>query len=283
MSRGDLGYLKRALVVAVASGKGGVQKSTTTANVALALGASGVRTGVIDADYRNPNLTRLFGLHGQKVKHEPDARHQKFLPFEVLEGVWVFSIGSVYPADTPLLFEGRRVRTEIRQSLVAVRWPPLDVLLFDLPAGGARELLFLKELFGRAFHGLLVSSSDYKSMDDVRRLARLCQHVGVPVLGVIETFGPQISACHASSVVCSTCKKEQSLFPHGRVEGMAQELQIPFLGSVPSDPRVAWASDDEPPRFLYETCTAFQQAAKAVLDARPLLTKVRAAFSKGAT
>ena len=218
-------------VIAVASGKGGVGKSTTAANLAVALAAKGLKTGLMDADIYGPSLPTLFGLEGNA-----QAREGKLQPFEA-HGVRAMSIGLLVNASQALAWRGPMVMGAVRQLMSDVDWGALDVLLIDTPPGTGDAHLSLiqsKRLTG----AVIVSTPQEMALADVRRGVQLFRTTETPIIGVIENMAWLEDAATGA---------RQYLFGEGGAQRAAAELDAPFLGTVPLYPELRAASDEGRP------------------------------------
>jgi ATP-binding protein involved in chromosome partitioning len=215
-------------IVAVASGKGGVGKSTTTVNLALALRAQGFAVGVLDADIYGPSMPKLFALRGRPRI----VSGRTLAPMEAY-GCKVMSIGFVVDADKAMVWRGPMVASAITQMLRDVAWGELDVLLVDMPPGtGDAQLTMAQQtpLSG----AVIVSTPQDLALIDARRGVAMFQDVGVPILGIVENM---------SYFVCDECGKRHFIFAHGGARAEAQRLGVPFLGEVPLDLEIRERSD----------------------------------------
>ena len=223
-----LGQVK--CVIAVASGKGGVGKSTIAANLAIALAALGFRTGLMDADIYGPSLPTLFGMNGKAT-----TRDGKILPVTA-HGVRAMSIGLLVDEDQALAWRGPMVMGAIRQLIADVDWGPLDVLLIDTPPGTGDAHLSLiqsKQLSG----AIIVSTPQEMALADVRRGVSLFRKTDTPILGVIENM----------AWLENERGERQFLFGEGGAKRAAQELGAPFLGAIALFPELRQASDEGRP------------------------------------
>lgn len=215
-------------IIAVASGKGGVGKSTTACNLALGLAAMGLKVGVLDADIYGPSMPKLFALKGQpKI-----AEGRTLIPLEAY-GCKVMSIGFVVDADNAMIWRGPMVASAITQMLRDVAWGALDVLVVDMPPGTGDAQLTLAQqtpLSG----AVIVSTPQDLSLIDARRGIAMFRNVGVPILGLVENM---------SYFVCDDCGKRHHIFAHGGAREEARKLDVPFLGEVPLDPAIRERSD----------------------------------------
>jgi ATP-binding protein involved in chromosome partitioning len=217
-----------AHVVAVASGKGGVGKSTTAVNLALALRALGLRVGILDADIYGPSLPTLLGLHG-KPRTGAD---RKLLPMEAY-GLKAMSMGLLVDEETAMVWRGPMVVSAITQMLSDVDWGTLDLLLVDMPPGTGDAQLALAQ--GTRLAGaVIVSTPQDLSLIDARRGIAMFRKVDVPVLGIVENM---------ALFVCPTCGAEHAIFGQGGARDEAARLGVPFLGAVPLTMELRAASD----------------------------------------
>jgi len=215
-------------VIAVASGKGGVGKSTTACNLALGLRARGLRVGLLDADIYGPSAPTLFGLHGR-----PRVREGRIL--EPLDGfgVKVMSIGFVVDPETALVWRGPMVKSAVAQMLGEVAWGDLDVLVVDLPPGTGDAQLAIAQAVPLS-GAVIVSTPQDLALIDARRAIAMFARLGVPILGLVENM---------SHFVCGTCGTRHAVFGEGGAQAEALRLGLPFLGAVPLVLALREASD----------------------------------------
>jgi ATP-binding protein involved in chromosome partitioning len=222
------GIAEVAHIVAVASGKGGVGKSTTACNLALGLRALGLKVGVLDADIYGPSMPKLFALKGS-----PEIVTGRTLkPLEAY-GCKVMSMGFVVDADKAMIWRGPMVASAITQMMRDVAWGPLDVLVVDMPPGTGDAQLTLAQqtpLSG----AVIVSTPQDLALIDARRGVAMFQDVKVPILGIIENM---------SYFVCDGCGKRHDIFAHGGARAEAAKLGVPFLGEIPLDMEIRERSD----------------------------------------
>jgi len=219
--------------IAVASGKGGVGKSTVAANLALALSKTGARVGLLDCDIYGPSIPLMFGLKGRMPEVSED---QKILPLEA-HGISIMSIGLLTTEDTPVIWRGPMVHNMIQQFLTQIKWSSLDYLILDLPPGTGDVQLTLTQsaLLSGA---VIVTTPQQVSLIDAEKGLKMFEKVNVPVLGLIENM---------SYFACPDCGKVAEIFKRGGGKELAHELEVPFLGELPIDPDVVRSGDEGAP------------------------------------
>ncbi|MFP7674891.1 P-loop NTPase [Marivita sp. S0852] len=220
-------------MIAISSGKGGVGKSTVTANIAVALADAGLSVGVVDADIYGPSIPRMLGIAADKPAMSPD---KKVIP-AVAHGVKVISMAMLTDDDAPAILRGPMVTKYLQMFVRQVEWGALDVLLLDLPPGTGDIQLTLAQAFPLS-GAVVVSTPQDVSLKIARRGLRMMEQVNVPILGVIENM---------SGFTCPSCGTVTHIFHQGGGEAIAQELKVDFLGKVPLDPNVVDCGDEGQP------------------------------------
>jgi ATP-binding protein involved in chromosome partitioning len=223
-------------VVAISSGKGGVGKSTVAANLAVALAQSGHKVGLMDADVYGPNIPRMFG-----VSEQPPVVAGKIQPLQAF-GVKLMSLGFLIERDAPAIWRGPIIMKIIQQFLKDVEWGELDYFLVDLPPGTGDAQLSLVQ----ATHvsgALIITTPQEMAVGDALRGAKMFDRVNVPVLGIIENM---------SGFECPHCGEVTEIFPSGGGTRLASELDIPLLGKVPLQARLADQADSGTPVVVAE-------------------------------
>ncbi|WP_305987126.1 iron-sulfur cluster carrier protein ApbC [Roseibium sp. MMSF_3544] len=215
-------------IIAVASGKGGVGKSTTTANLALAMAANGLKVGVLDADIYGPSVPRLFNVSGR-----PESVSGRVLkPLEGY-GIKVMSMGFMVEEETPMIWRGPMVISALTQMLREVAWGDLDVLVVDMPPGTGDAQLTMAQQVPLA-GAVIVSTPQDLALIDARKGLNMFKRVDVPVLGIIENM---------SYFLCPDCGSRHDIFGHGGARDEASRLGVPFLGEIPLLMKIRETSD----------------------------------------
>jgi ATP-binding protein involved in chromosome partitioning len=225
-------------IVAVASGKGGVGKSTVAANLALGLRANGLRVGVLDADIYGPSMPRMLGLAGQR----PESRDGKILtPLENF-GLRCMSMGFLVPEDTAMIWRGPMVTSALQQMLRGVNWGELDIMIVDMPPGTGDAQLTMAQQVPLA-GAVIVSTPQDIALLDARKGLNMFTKVDVPVLGIVENM---------SYFLCPHCGGRSEIFSHGGARQEAERLGTEFLGEVPLDITIRETSDGGTPITVAE-------------------------------
>jgi len=249
-------------VIAVASGKGGVGKSTTAANLALALQAEGARVGILDADIYGPSQPRMMGVSGK-----PDSTDGKTIEPKIAHGVQVMSIGFLIEEDTPMIWRGPMVTQALQQLLSDTNWQDLDYLVIDLPPGtGDIQLTLCQRV--PVSGALIVTTPQDIALLDAKKALNMFEKVEVPVLGIIENM-----ALHQ----CTNCGHVEHIFGSGGAERMSAQYGVPVLGELPLQMMIREQADggtptvgaapDSPAARAYRSI-ARKTAARLSLQAR---------------
>jgi ATP-binding protein involved in chromosome partitioning len=237
--------------IAVISGKGGGGKSTVTVNLAAAFALHGNRVGILDADIHGPSVPRLLGLTGQRLKVGPPGAFPVTGPL----GIKVVSIDFFLPEEKlPTIWRGPLKMTAIRQFLSDIVWGELEILFIDLPPGTGDEPLSIAQLLPEIDGVIVVTMPSELSRAVVKKAITFAQRLGMPIIGVVENM---------SGFVCPTCGDKIDIFQSGGGKKMAEEAGVPFLGSIPIDPKVSVDSDKGSPFVIEHTDSP---AAKAFIE-----------------
>ena len=237
--------------VAVASGKGGVGKSTVAANLALSLERLGRRVGLMDSDIYGPSQQMMMGIRDKP--HVNDAN--QIVPIE-RHGVRVMSLGFLMDVDQPVIWRGPMVMKAVEQFLQDVAWGPLDVLVIDLPPGTGDAHLTLTQKI-QLSGAVIVTTPQDVSLIDARKGLAMFQKVNVPVLGIVENM---------SYYVCRKCGHREEIFKHGGGERTARDLKVPFLGEIPLDPAVVAGGDAGTPIVAADPKSPVSQAYRKIAE-----------------
>jgi ATP-binding protein involved in chromosome partitioning len=243
--------------IAVASGKGGVGKSTVSVNLAVALAQAGAKVGLMDADVYGPNIPIMMGVSGQ-----PQARGEKIIPLEA-HGVKIMSMGFLVPPDQAVIWRGPMLHSAIRQFLSDVDWGELDYLVIDLPPGtGDVQLTLIQSV--PLTGGVIVATPQDVALADVVRGVTMFRKLEVPVFGVVENM---------SYFLCPHCGERTDIFAHGGAQKMAQKYEVPFLGEIPLDAAIRIGGDTGMPVTVSQPDSPLAQAFRKFAE------KVAAAVS----
>ena len=240
-----------AAIVAVASGKGGVGKSTTAVNLALGLAASGHKTGLLDADIYGPSMPRMMGITGQ-----PSSSDGTTLDAMENYGVKVMSMGFLVEEDTPMIWRGPMVQSALEQMMRDVSWGELDIMVVDMPPGTGDIQLTLAQkvpLTG----AVIISTPQDIALMDARKGLNMFRKVGVPVFGLIENM---------SYFTCPKCGERSEIFSHGGAKVEADRLGIDFLGEIPLDIIIRETSDGGRPIVVSEPESEHALTYRAIAD-----------------
>jgi len=219
-------------IIAVASGKGGVGKSTTAVNLALALAAEGASVGILDADIYGPSIPRMLGVSGK-----PESEDGQHIEPKTAHHIQAMSIGFLIDEDTPMIWRGPMVTQALTQLLNETNWNDLDYLIIDLPPGtGDIQLTLCQRV--PVSGALIVTTPQDIALLDARKALKMFEKVDVPVLGIVENM-----AVH----VCSNCGNAEHVFGSGGGERMAEQYDVPLLGSLPLDIHIREQADGGAP------------------------------------
>jgi len=233
-------------VVAVASGKGGVGKSTVSANLALALSAEGASVGVLDADIYGPSQPQMLGTVGQV----PDSKDGKtMLPLRA-HGLQIMSMGALVDADQPMVWRGPMVTSALSQLATQTNWEDLDYLIVDMPPGTGDIQLTLSQQIPVAGSVIVTTPQNIATLDARKGLA-MFRKVSIPVLGVIENMATHI---------CSNCGHEDAIFGTGGADKIVDDFEVPLLGRLPLDSRIREQTDSGTPTMVAEPDSSIAQA-----------------------
>lgn len=242
-------------IIAVASGKGGVGKSTTSINLALALKSLGLKVGVLDADIYGPSMPRLMGISGK-----PEKADERLLKPMEGHGLKVMSMGFLVEEETPMIWRGPMVISALTQMLREVQWGELDVLVVDMPPGTGDAQLTMAQQVPLA-GAVIVSTPQDLALIDARKGLNMFKRVDVPLLGIVENM---------SFFVCPDCGSQHDIFGHGGARAEAERIGVPFLGAIPLAMTIREKSDAGNPVMVSEPegphALAYQSIAAKVLE-----------------
>ncbi len=241
--------------IAVASGKGGVGKSTVSTNLALSLRSLGYTVGLLDADIYGPSQQMMLGIEGRPQIDESD---EKIMPMEN-HGVKTMSLGLITDPDTPVIWRGPMVMKALDQFLTDVKWGELDFMIIDLPPGtGDAQLTMTQKV--PLTGAVVVTTPQDVALIDARKGLAMFRKVNVPVIGIVENM---------SFYICRHCGEREEIFGHGGGRKTAEVLGVPFLGEVPIDPKVVVGGDSGEPIVVLDPQSAaaasFRDLAQSIL------------------
>ena len=236
-------------IVAVASGKGGVGKSTTAVNLALALAAEGASVGVLDADIYGPSLPMMLGISGR-----PESADGKTLEPMEAYGLQAMSIGFLIDPDTPMVWRGPMVTQALEQLLKDTNWRELDFLVVDMPPGTGDIQLTLSQKVP-VTGAVIVTTPQDIALLDARKGLKMFEKVGVPIVGIVENM---------SIHVCSQCGHAEHIFGEGGAQRMCTEYGVPFLGGLPLDIRIREQADSGRPTVVADPDGKIAQIYKEI-------------------
>ena len=236
-------------IIAIASGKGGVGKSTLTANFALALSAEGARVGILDADIYGPSQPRMLGINGR-----PTSKDGKSLEPLSSYKLQVMSIGFLVDEESPMIWRGPMVTQALEQMLHNTEWDDLDYLIIDLPPGTGDTQLTLAQKVPVS-GSLIVTTPQDIALLDARKAYKMFEKVDIPVLGVVENM---------STHICSNCGHEEHIFGSEGGRKMAEQYSLNFLGSIPLDISIRENADSGQPTVVADSDGAITQTYKLI-------------------
>jgi ATP-binding protein involved in chromosome partitioning len=237
-------------IIAISSGKGGVGKSTVAANLAVALAQAGFQVGVMDADVYGPNIPRMFGVFDR-----PPVSGGKIQPLEA-HGVRLMSLGLLVERDAPAIWRGPIIMKIVNQFLRDVEWGQLDYFIVDLPPGTGDAQLSLVQATHVA-GAVIVTTPQEMAIGDALRGAKMFERVGVPVIGVVENM---------SGFTDAETGRRFELFSSGGGQRLADEINVPFLGSVPLQPHLAELADGGQPILIAQPDSPAAVSLREIAD-----------------
>jgi ATP-binding protein involved in chromosome partitioning len=242
-------------VIMVLSGKGGVGKSTVSVNLAYALSNHGFRVGLLDLDMHGPNIPKMLGIEDHKLA----MIGQRIEPVHITGKLSVISMAFLLPdTSTPIIWRGPMKMAAIQQFLSEVNWGSLDYLVVDLPPGTGDEALTIAQLAPNLRGAVIVTTPQDVATMDARKSVKFIQKLEVPVLGIIENM---------SGMICPHCKEPIDLFGKGGGKKIADELAVPFLGSIPIDIDMRIAGDEGRPFIIRRGNSPTWEAVDKVMEA----------------
>jgi ATP-binding protein involved in chromosome partitioning len=251
-------------IIAVGSGKGGVGKSTTAVNLALALAAEGLAVGVLDADVYGPSVPMMLGLSGR-----PDSPDGKTIEPMRAHGIEAMSIGLLVDQDTPMIWRGPMATSALTQLLNETRWGDLDVLVVDLPPGTGDIQLTMAQKIPVAGAVIVTTPQDIATLD-ARKALKMFEKLGIATLGLVENM-----AVH----VCTQCGHAEHIFGHGGAQKMSTQYNVPVLGSLPLEIGIREQGDSGVPIVVAQpdsdAAKAYRDTARALLAALEQRPKLR--------
>ena len=239
--------------IMVSSGKGGVGKSTTSVNLAIALAMQGKKVGLLDADIYGPNIPRMVGIDGQ----EPQLEGNKVIPFKAY-GVEIMSMGSLVEEGQALMWRGAMIMKAITQLLQDIAWSKLDCLVIDMPPGTGDAQLTLAQSVPVAA-GVNVTTPQHVALDDSRRSLEMFKKLNIPIAGIVENM---------SGFICPNCETESDIFGSGTCEDLAKEYDTKVLANIPIEPNIRVGGDEGKPVVYFYPDSA---TGKRYLEAAKML------------
>jgi Mrp family chromosome partitioning ATPase len=251
----NMGKIRHKIIVL--SGKGGVGKSTVATNIAAALALRGQKVGLMDVDIHGPSIPKRLGLEGHMLKGSETG----LAPIVYTDNLRVMSVGFILRTQNDAVIWRAPLKHKlIRDFLTEVQWGYLDYLVIDSPPGTGDEPLSVAQLLEDADGAVIVTTPQDVALIDVRKAITFCRQVKIPVIGVVENM---------SGFICPHCGKTSDIFKSGGGEAMALDMQVPFLGRIPLEPKIVEAGDSGKPYFEYyresETAKAFNRVIEPLL------------------
>ena len=242
-------------VIVVMSGKGGVGKSTVSANLAVELSTRGYQVGLVDADMHGPDIPQMLGLVDDKPVMD---ENKKIIPVSYSNNLKVISIEYFLPSrDTPVIWRGALKHKMIQQFIKDMAWGKLDFLIFDLPPGTGDEPLSIVQIIPKITGFVIVGTPQEVAMIDVKKAINFAKQLNTPVIGLIENM---------SGFICPHCGKTTYIFKEGTGEKVSKEFGINFLGSIPLEASVVEDGDDGTPMILSHPESDSSKSFKTVVD-----------------
>lgn len=240
--------------IIVTSGKGGVGKSTVSANIAMALSMRGYTVGLLDADIHGPNIPKMFHIEDEVLHGDEEG----IMPIIIPPSLKIMSMAFlIKDSDNPVIWRGPMKIGALRQFIADVRWGELDFLVVDLPPGTGDEPLTIAQLIPDADGAVVVTTPQEVALLNSRKSVGFSRQLKLKVLGIVENM---------SGLICPHCGKEIDLFKVGGGEKAAKDLNVPFLGRIPIDPKVVSSGDDGMPIVLADTDSPAAKAFEKVVD-----------------
>lgn len=239
--------------IIVLSGKGGVGKSSVAVNTAVGLALEGYHVGLVDIDIHGPSVPKMLGL----VNSVPKVVDNSIMPIEYSDNLKVMSISFMMenPED-PIVWRGPLKMNVIKQFLHDVNWGELDYLIVDSPPGTGDEPLSICQLIENPQGAIIVTTPQDIALNDVRKSIKFCEMIKCPVIGVVENM---------STFICPHCNKSTDIFKSGGGSRMAEEMKVPFLGSIPLDLNIVLSGDDSKPFVHYYPESESTKSFKSIL------------------
>ncbi len=255
-------------IVAVGAGKGGVGKSTTAVNLAVALSLDGARVGLLDGDLYGPNIPQMLALSAP-----PEVDEEQRITPPLAQGIRVISVGMFVPKDEAVIWRGPMLHKAVQQFMREVNWGELDYLIVDLPPGTGDVSISMAQTVPVA-GAIVVTTPQDVSVSDVRKAIMMFRQLNIPVLGVVENM---------SHFLCSHCGERTEIFGSGGGRRMAEETGIPFLGEVPIEPQVRSGGDEGRPVVTAAPESAAARALREIARQTAAQLSIRALGTPAST